>query len=88
MIKVVKNNIVMKLRDDNQLVAFINNGWQILEQEKTDTLQHNYTKSDINRMAIAELHELASSVGIDNSINKKGIELKKILIDYFNLNKD
>lgn len=45
----------------------------------------NYTKTDINRMSTTELKELAKSKGIDNSDNMTGSELKKVLIELFNL---
>lgn len=47
-----------------------------------------YTKTEINRMSTAELQNLSAELGIDNPFSKTGGELKKILIDYFNLNKD
>lgn len=50
-------------------------------EEKTE----QYTKTDINRMSTAELKELAAKEKIDGSEDMTGGELKKILIDYFNL---
>lgn len=34
MMVVEKNGIKITVRDDNQLVAFLNNGWQNIEAEK------------------------------------------------------
>ena len=39
-----------------------------------------YTKTDINRMPIAELRELASENGIDGFEDMSGAELKKAII--------
>lgn len=50
----------------------------IPEEEKI-----NYTKTEINRMTTADLKELASKNGLDNSLS--GAELKKLLIEYFDL---
>lgn len=44
-----------------------------------------YTKTDINRMATAELKELAKEKGIENAEDITGGELKKILIKKFEL---
>ena len=45
----------------------------------------SYTKTDINRMSTAELQELAKTEGIENAENITGGELKKILIEKFEL---
>ena len=44
-----------------------------------------YKKTDINRMAVADLKELASIEGIANAEEMSGAELKKVLIKHFNL---
>lgn len=44
-----------------------------------------YKKTDINRMAVADLKELASIEGIANAEKMSGSELKKLLIKHFNL---
>lgn len=44
-----------------------------------------YTKTEINRMSTAELREVAKANGIDNAEDITGGELKKILIDKFEL---
>ena len=44
-----------------------------------------YTKTEINRMSTAELREVAKSNGIDNAEDITGGELKKILIEKFEL---
>ena len=45
----------------------------------------NYTKTEINRMSTAELREVAKANGIDNAEDITGGELKKILIEKFEL---
>ena len=44
-----------------------------------------YTKTEINRMPITDLKELASKKGIENAEELTGAELKKILIEKFEL---
>ena len=34
MTNVIKNGVVMGCRDENQLAAFLNNGWKIVEEKK------------------------------------------------------
>lgn len=52
-----------------------------VEQPKED----NLTKTDINRMSVAELKELANKEGISGANDMTGAELKKILINHFGL---
>lgn len=49
------------------------------EEKKT------YKKSDIFRMPVAELQELAKAEGIENAEEKTGAELKTILVKHFDL---
>ncbi len=44
-----------------------------------------YTKTEINRMPIAELKELAINEGVDGAEDMTGTELKKVLIKHFKL---
>ena len=44
-----------------------------------------YTKTEINRMSTADLQKLANENGIENSYSKNGSELKKILIEFYQL---
>lgn len=44
-----------------------------------------YTKTEINRMPTAELKDLANVNGIKKANEMTGAELKKILIEHFNL---
>lgn len=47
--------------------------------------EYQYTKTEINRMTTAELQDLAGKVGIEDAFETSGGELKKILIEHFNL---
>lgn len=53
----------------------------VVSEEKAE----QYTKTDINRMSTAELKELAAKENVVGSEEMTGGELKKILIEYFNL---
>lgn len=44
-----------------------------------------YSKSDIARMNVESLKSLAQEVGIEDAENKSGSQLKKDLVEYFNL---
>lgn len=47
--------------------------------------QNQYTKTEINRMATAELQTLALENDIDGADEMTGAELKKVLIEKFGL---
>lgn len=47
--------------------------------------EKRYTKSEINRMATADLQNLAYNNGFENAYEMTGGELKKTLIEYFGL---
>lgn len=47
--------------------------------------EKKYTKTEINRMPTSELQNLASAEGVEDAFDKSGGELKKILIEHFNL---
>lgn len=57
----------------------------ILETQKEETEEKQYTKSEINRMSTADLQELAFNNGFENAYEMTGGELKKTLIEYFGL---
>lgn len=56
-----------------------------LDNDNSDEQTKTYTKTEINRMQVAELQELANEQGIENSNEMTGTELKKVLIETFNL---
>lgn len=68
-------------KDDNVGVA--NTPSPVVETptEKAET----YTKTEINRMSVADLKELAESVGIENAKETSGAKLKEKLIEYYGL---
>lgn len=60
-------------------------GDKIEEAEQTVSSAVNYTKTDINRMSTADLQTLAKTQGIGDAELLSGAELKKLLIEKFNL---
>ena len=78
------------LRDANQLAAFLNAGWEIVEETKNPKPAEKepdpfaYTKTEINRMKADTVIEIAKQDGIDVT-DKSATELKKILIVKHNL---
>jgi hypothetical protein len=83
----------MAVRNENQLAAFLNNGWVMCDEkeEKTDysqpvnTTEEKYTKTDINRMSKAELLARAKETGVEGAEEMTGAELKEYLINLFGL---
>ena len=55
------------------------------KKEESKTEDSKYTKSDINRMPIAKLKEVATEIGIDGTDEKTGGELKKLIIEKLGL---
>lgn len=56
----------------------------IVLETKEDT-PRQYSKTDINTMKIADLQNLAESVGIEGAEDMTGGELKKRLIEHYGL---
>ena len=54
-------------------------------EQKTDKTVQKHTKSEIQLMKVDDLKSLAESEGIENARELSGAELKKILIEHFNL---
>jgi len=54
-------------------------GMPTMPEEKTDSFVH-YKKSDIARMAVADLKQLASELSIENFENMSGEKLKEAII--------
>lgn len=65
--------------------AEVPEGTNHIAEEKKENDGFNYTKTEINRMSTAELREVAKANGIDNAEDITGGELKKILIEKFEL---
>ena len=47
--------------------------------------EHKYSKSEIQLMKVDDLRELAKSIGKENVEETSGTNLKKALIEYYNL---
>lgn len=58
---------------------------EFVEDEKPQEQPKPLTKTEINRMAISELRELASKNRIQNTEDMTGAEIKKALISRFEL---
>ena len=56
-----------------------------LAKPQEEVKQNQYTKTEINRMATAELQTLALENDIDGAEQMTGAELKKVLIEKFGL---
>lgn len=55
-------------------------GKPLIEEVKEVLEEKKYTKTEINRMPIAALKNVAGKLGIDNFDTMTGAELKKVLI--------
>lgn len=56
-----------------------------IKQDTNVKNEESYTKTDIKKMPIAELKDLAISIGITDAENKTDSELKKSLIEFYGL---
>ncbi len=56
-----------------------------IEETQAVSSSFNYTKTEINRMSTADLQKLATEQGIGGAELLSGAELKKLLIERFNL---
>ena len=65
-----------EVKEKNFLDEFAEN-----EKDKKET----YTKTDINRMPVAELREMAMRTGVEGADTWSGAELKEYLITIFGL---
>ena len=57
---------------------------EVVETPKVEDTP-KYTKTEINRMPLDELKALATEKGVDGADDMTGGELKKLLIEMFNL---
>lgn len=53
--------------------------------EETTEESKEYTKTEIAKMSVAQLRELASELGYEDVENTSGSKLKEILVAHFNL---
>ena len=58
---------------------------ELVEEKEEVQEETKYTKTEINRMSVAELKELATANEIENASDMTGVELKKALIKCFGL---
>lgn len=70
-----------KNKQGKPLIALEKETVKASEKEEKKT----YKKSDIFRMPVAELQELAKAEGIENAEEKTGAELKNLLVKHLNL---
>lgn len=92
---VEKNEIKMKAKDDNQLAAFLNNGWKRVEDDEEgevskrtqapDGESPKYKKSDISRMNLEGLKKLAAELEIVGAEESTGEALKTSIIEKLGL---
>lgn len=54
-------------------------------EENNEIEKSNYTKTEINRMSTGDLRILATEQGIENAEETSGADLKKMLIEKFEL---
>lgn len=63
-----------------------NNPTETKEIETVEVVnEHKYSKSEIQLMKVDDLRELAKSIGMENVEETSGTNLKKALIEYYNL---
>lgn len=55
------------------------------ENQDNSSVEKRYSKTDINKMTTSELQALAAAEGIEKASAKTGGELKKELIEHFEL---
>jgi hypothetical protein len=72
-----------KNKQKKPLIAYVEEVKKVEKEESATASQ--FTKTEINRMPINELKALASANGIDGWVDMTGAELKKMLIEKFNL---
>lgn len=54
-------------------------------EDKTETETKAYTKTEIQRMNVAELREVATNLGLENADSMTGVQLKEYLISAYEL---
>lgn len=72
-------------RQKRPLIEYVEDKKSEVKVEEVAETASVFTKTDINRMPINELKALASSNGIEGWIDMTGAELKRVLIEKFNL---
>lgn len=82
-----KKPLIEKVEDfvvDGEKIGEVKN--EVIEVTNEEVVKENqFTKTEINRMSTSDLKDLAKLNGIDNAEEMTGGELKKVLIEHFNL---
>jgi ATP sulfurylase len=68
--------------NNKRKISVIEKVEDLLKSEKENT---TYTKTEINRMSTNDLKNLAISLFLPNAEYMNGAELKRVLIEHFNL---
>lgn len=79
-----KGNIKIAVRDKNQLAAFLNNRWEVVEREPVEK-KSEYKKSDISKMNVEDLKKLATQLEIEGAEESTGEALKAAVIEKLGL---
>ena len=75
-----------KNKQGKPLIALDKVKEDVIEITYEETVKENqFTKTEINRMPINELKALASANGVEGWVDMTGSELKRMLIEKFNL---
>ena len=77
---IVDNKVIGKV--DGDVIEVTDK--EVIEETLKD-MEKTYTKTEINRMPLDELRELATNSGVVGANDMTGGELKKLLIEMFNL---
>ena len=77
---IVDNKVIGKV--DGDVIEVTDK--EVIEETLKD-MEKTYTKTEINRMPLDELKALATEKGVDGADDMTGGELKKLLIEMFNL---
>lgn len=76
-----KKPLIIQIEDKKE---FVEAGIEAINDEET-VKEPVFTKTIINRMSTADLQKLAVDSGIENAEEMTGADLKKLLIEKFNL---
>lgn len=79
---IINGEVIGHVEDD---VIVVENEEIIKETLEEIRKEHNFTKTEINRMTTAELKNLAAEIGIEGADEITGSDLKKVLIEKFGL---
>ena len=78
MIRLERDGMIMEVATDVAASAFIRAGYKAVEEKAEE---HEYSKTEINRMSKSDLLELAKTSGIEVDEYASGNALKDMLIE-------